>query len=159
LWGTRSECARMPSMPFDRNLVEARLALNRIGTTDLPKLAWDALEAGLDGPATRRLAALRFPTIFEVRDVLPKVMREWQITELPPAQAALRLAKHRAQEILKSSEDPLRHARDFEHMWHEADYCRELGDYGNLADEVHLARFPVNPKTKSASGSAKNSKP
>ena len=70
-------------MPFDPELVEAQLALNRIGTTDMPKLAWEALEAGLDGPATRRLAALRFPTFFEVREILPKVMQEWQITQIP----------------------------------------------------------------------------
>jgi hypothetical protein len=128
-------------MPFDRNLVEAQLALNLIGTTDLPKLAWDALEAGLDGPATRRLAAFHFPTIFEVREVLPKAMQEWQITELPLPHAAVRLAKHRAREILQSGDDPLKHARDFERIWHEADYCRELSDYGNLDDEVHVARY------------------
>jgi hypothetical protein len=128
-------------MPFDRNLVEAQLALNLIGTTELPKLAWAALEAGLDGPATRRLAALRLPTIFEVRQVLPRVMQEWKIAGLPPEQAAVRLAKHRAREILQSNDDPLKHARDFEHMWQQADYCRELGDYGNLDDEIHLARY------------------
>jgi len=75
-------------MPFDPELVEAQLALRRIGTTDMPKLAWDALEAGLDGQATRRLAALRFPTFFEVREILPKVMQEWQITQIPKGQAA-----------------------------------------------------------------------
>ena len=62
----------------------------------MPKLAWEALEAGLDGPATRRLAALHVPTFFEVREILPKVMQEWGITELSPAQAALKLAKRRA---------------------------------------------------------------
>jgi hypothetical protein len=127
-------------MPFDLNLVEAQLALNLIGTTDLPKLAWDALEAGLDGPATRRLAALRFPAIFEVREVLPEAMQEWQIAELPPAQAAVRLAKHRARQILQANDDPLKHAQDFKHIWLEADYCSELADYGNLADEVYVAK-------------------
>ena len=126
-------------MPFDPKLVEAQLALRRIGTTDMPKLAWDALEAGLDGPATRRLAALHFPTFFEVREILPKLMQEWGITELPPAQAAMQLAKRRAREILQSNEDPLNHAGDFFQMWVEAGYCRELADYGELAEEVYVA--------------------
>jgi hypothetical protein len=74
-------------MPVDPELVEAQLALNRIGTTDMPKLvypeprrAWDALEAGRDGAATRRLAALHFPTFFEVREIPPKVFDEWKLT-------------------------------------------------------------------------------
>jgi hypothetical protein len=126
-------------MPFDPKLVEAQLALRRIGTTDMPKLAWDALEAGLDGPATRRLAALHFPTFFEVREILPKLMQEWGITQLSPAQAAMQLAKRRAREILQSNEDPLKHSFDFYRIWREADYCRELADYGELADEVYVA--------------------
>ena len=47
-------------MTFEPEIVEAQLALNLIGTTDMPKLAQDALEAGFDGPGTRRLAALDF---------------------------------------------------------------------------------------------------
>ena len=34
----------------------------------------------------------------------------------------------------------LAHLRDFEHVYIEADYCRELRDYGNLDDEVYVAR-------------------
>jgi hypothetical protein len=75
-------------MPFDRELVEAQLALQRIGTTDMPKLAWDALEAGLDGPATRRLAALHSPTFFEVREILPRLLLEWGMAQVPREQAA-----------------------------------------------------------------------
>ena len=127
-------------MPFDHDLVEAQLVLNRIGTTDMPKLAWDALEAGLDGPATRRLAALHLPTAFEVREILPRVMQEWQMKSLSPEDAAVRLAKFRARQILQSKDDPLKHANDFFQMWIETDYCRALSEYGNLADDVHVAR-------------------
>src|SRR3981081_3524 len=117
-------------MPFDRELVEAQLALHHIGTTDMPKLAWDALEAGLDGPATRRLAALHFPTFFQVREILPKAMQEWGLTQLSREQAALRLAKRRAREILQSNEDPLQHASGFYQLWFQAGYCAELREYG-----------------------------
>jgi hypothetical protein len=127
-------------MPFDPEIVEARLALNRIGATDMPKLAWDALEAGLDGPATHRLAALHFPTFFQVREILPTVLEEWHLKQIPKAEAALRLAKRRAREILQRNRDPLKHANDFYHLYVESDYCTELADYGELSEEVYLAR-------------------
>jgi hypothetical protein len=128
-------------MPFDHDLVEAQLALHRIGTTDMPKLAWDALEAGLDGPATRRLAALHFPTIFELRQILPALMREWSMIELSPEEAAVRLAKLRARQILQGNADPLKHASDFHQMWVDTDYCRSLSEYGALDEEVYVARI------------------
>ena len=47
---------------FDPKLVEAKLALKRIGPDEMPALAWDVFEAGLDGPSIRRLAALTNPS-------------------------------------------------------------------------------------------------
>jgi hypothetical protein len=130
----------IPSMPFDHDLVEAQLALHHIGSTDMPKLAWDALEAGLDGPSTRRLAALNFPTFFQIREILPNLLREWSMTKLSPEDAALRLAKLRARQILQSNEDPLEQNYDFWNLWMESGYCRALHDFGPLADDVHVAR-------------------
>jgi hypothetical protein len=91
------------AMGFDPKAAEARLALNLIETTEMPKLAWDALEAGLDGPAIRRLAALEFPTFFQIRDSLPRVMEEMHLMKLGGGEAALHLAKMRAQEVLRSN--------------------------------------------------------
>lgn len=127
-------------MPFDPKIAEARIALNMIGTPDLPRLAWDALEAGIDGPAIRRLAALDSPTFFEVEEVLQRAMTEMHMAKLTTGEAAHRLAKLRAQEILRSNDDPLKHVGDFEFMWIEADYPRELAGVGNLSDEVHVSR-------------------
>lgn len=133
-------------MPFNPRQAEAKIALNLISSTDMPKLAWDALEAGLDGPATRRLAALEFPTFFQVRELLPAVMEELRLVNLTKEVAAVQLAKMKAQELLRSEADPLQHLRDFEHLWVEADYCRALGDYGNLDDEVYVARQMGQPE-------------
>jgi len=127
-------------MAFNPRAAEARIALNLISSTDMPKLAWDALEAGLDGPAIRHLAALEFPTFFQVRELLPAVMEELHLANLSKGQAALQLAKMGAQEILRTESDPLLHVRDFEQLWIQSDYSRELRDYGNLDDEVHVAR-------------------
>ena len=135
-------------MTFDPKTAEAQLALNLISTLDMPKLAWDALEAGLDGPAIRRLAALEFPTVFQIREVLPHAMKEMHLAKLTETEAAVRLATIRAQLILRSNMDPFKHLRDFEHLWIQADYCRELQDYGNLDDEVHVARCMGQPDSE-----------
>lgn len=103
-------------MPFDRELVEARMSLNLITADDMPKLAWDALESGLDGPATRRLAALVQPTWSQVEEVRANAMKEMNIAWLTAGDAGCRLAKRRAQEILQSEEDPLRYTREFEQL-------------------------------------------
>ena len=126
-------------MAFQPRSIEAKLALNLISSTEMPAVAWDALEAGLDGPAIRRLAALEFPTYFEICEVLPRAMEEMRLSKLDEGQAAVRLAKLRAQEILRTDADPLKHLRDFEHLWIQSHYCRELNDYGNLEDEVYVA--------------------
>ena len=135
-------------MAFGPRVIEAHLALNLIGATEMPKLAWDALEAGLDGPAIRRLAALEFPTVFQIREVLPNAMEEMRLAKIPVGEAAIRLAKIRAQEILSSNSDPFKHLRDFEHLLIQTDYCRELRDYGNLDDEVHVARCMGRPESE-----------
>jgi hypothetical protein len=126
-------------MPFERELIEAKLALNLIGSADMPKIAWDALEAGLDGPGIRRLAALERPTFFEVRDVLPRASEEMGLSQLTIGEAALRLARQRASEILESGDDPLLHTKDFQHLWIQAGYPRELASVGNLYDDVYIA--------------------
>ena len=133
-------------MAFNPKTVEATLALNLISSTDMPKLAWDALEAGLDGPATRHLAALDFPTFFQVRELLPAVMKEWRLTNLSKEQAAMQLDKMRAQEILRTESDLLQHLRDFEQLWIRSGYCRGLRDYGNLVDEVYVAQQMRQPE-------------
>jgi hypothetical protein len=127
-------------VPFDRNEIEARLALNLIASADMPQMALDALEAALDGRATRRLAILEDPTYFEVAEVLPRVMQELTLAQIPIGEAALRLAKQNAQEILKTGDDPLRHIRDFESLWIRSGYADEIASLGTLYDDVWIAQ-------------------
>ncbi|MFZ0736261.1 MAG: hypothetical protein WCA98_16550 [Candidatus Acidiferrales bacterium] len=127
-------------MPFDREMVEARVALDLITSDEMPKLAWDALESGLDGPAIRRLAALVRPTWFQVEEVRANAIREMKLSTLTIGDAACRLARRRAQEILQSGEDPLRCTRDLEQLWIKAQYPREMSILGTLDDEVSIAR-------------------
>lgn len=83
-------------MPFDREQIEARLALDLIASADMPQIAQDALEAGLDGPGTLRLAILERPTYFEVAEVLPRVVNELGLAQITIGKAALRVAKETA---------------------------------------------------------------
>ena len=135
-----AERSKMDSMPFDREIVEARLALKLIDSGQMPTLAVDALEAGLDGPAIRRLAALVQPTWFEVNEVLENAAREMKLEHVAISEAARRLMLQRAQEILHGVSDPLRSTRLFEQLWIRAGYPADLSKFGTLDDEVHVAK-------------------
>lgn len=126
-------------MPFDLEIVEVQLSLDLIGSSDMPKIAWDALESGLDGKYIRRLAALDSPSYFEVMEVLPQAMEEMGLVKISRREAAIRLAKAQAAEILKCGDDPLKHTHDFERLWIEAGYPSELTTIGNLYDDVWIA--------------------
>lgn len=131
-------------MSFDLPQVEAQLSLGLIGPEQMPSLAWDALEAGFDGPALRRLAALERPTWSEVEHLLPRVKAELAIQNISIEEASFRLAKRRAQEILNSGKDPLLFTRAFELLWIKAGYPAKLGILGCLDDDVHVARCMGN---------------
>jgi hypothetical protein len=127
-------------VPFDREQIEARLALDLIASADMPHMAQDALEAGLDGPATLRLAILERPTYFEVAEVLPRVLNELGLAEITIGEAARRVAKETAREILRNGDDPLRHVRTFWSLWVRSGYAKEIQTIGNLDDEVWIAQ-------------------
>jgi hypothetical protein len=129
------------AMAFNRQLAEARLALDFVLSDQMPSLTWDALESGLDGPAIRRRAAWEHPTVFEVMEILPKAMEEMQLVRLSVDRAARRLADHRAREILRTGEDPPRSTREFELMWIRAGYPVEAQEFGTLDDDLSVARL------------------
>ena len=127
-------------MPFDREQIEAKLALDLIAFADMPQIAQDALEAGLDGPATLRLAILEHPTYFEVAEVLPRVLNELGLAQITIGEAALRVAKEIAREILRTDDDPLRHVQAFESLWIRSKYAKEIQTLGTLHDDVWIAQ-------------------
>src|ERR1019366_267038 len=85
-------CEDIPVV-FDRQLIEAALALELIPPAGMPELAWDALEAGFDGRAIRHLAALEQPTYFEIAPLLSKAKAEMGLSEVTKGEAALRIGK------------------------------------------------------------------
>ena len=122
-------------MTFDPQLVEAKLALHRIGPEEMPSLACDALEAGLDGSTIRRLAGSINPSGWETDQLLPRFLTETGLKQITPREASLRLARHLARRILSQGLDPLSFTHDFERLWIDADYSNELEDAGCLDDQ------------------------
>jgi hypothetical protein len=129
------------SVPFDLKFVEAKLALRMIGPDEMPALAWDALEAGLDGPSIRRLGALINPSGWETDQVLPTFMAEAGIKGITTEEAAICVAQHLAHRILSEELDPLAYSRDFEALWIRADYPIAIQEVGSLDDQKAVAEY------------------
>jgi hypothetical protein len=125
-------------VPFDPNLVEAKLALGRIGPEEMPALAWDALEAGLDGPAIRRMAALVNPSGWQTDQIIPAFMKEAGLQRISIEKASVRMARNLARRILCEGLDPLAYSRDFELLWIHSDHPRAIQDLGMLEDQKYL---------------------
>jgi hypothetical protein len=121
-------------VPFDTQLVEAKLALDMIAPEEMPSLAWDALEAGLDGPFIRRLAALVDPSGWETDQIESAFMAEACLKRISIQDASIRIALQLANQILSEGLDPLAYTKYFELLWIRAEYPREIQDVGCLDD-------------------------
>jgi hypothetical protein len=140
-------------VPFDRELAEAKLALELIASADMPSIAWEAWECGLNGgPATSRLGSLERPTYFEIAELLPRVMQELGLSQISRDEAALRIAKRIAKQILESGDDPLQHLRDFESLWIGAGYPHEICVLGTLYDDVWIAQSSGQSDSEDSAG-------
>jgi hypothetical protein len=138
-------------MTFDPKLVEAKLALERIPSNEIPSVAWDALEAGLDGPSIRRLASLLTPTYFEVRDVLPQAMKEMGLSTISPLEAGIRLAEKSARELLQlDDKELLCRGNTFFRLYVDLDYPRELQAIGRLDDEIYIIQAMGSKESETA---------
>jgi hypothetical protein len=130
---------------FDRELIEAALALEMIPPVGMPELGRHALEAGLDGPALRLMEALRAPTDSEIAPLLINAKAEMGLTEVSKGEAALRMAKLLAKEILAHCgvDNPLHLgcAKQFEWLWIKGGYPQELLSVGHLPGEIELAKM------------------
>lgn len=128
-------------MIFDPRLVEAKIALQQIGFQEFPALAGDALEAGFDGPAIRRMAALVQPTGFETDELLHRFMLEAELAAISPFAACVRLAIQLATEILDRNLDALPYLGKFERWFMLADYPAEFQELGLLEEDAYVMKY------------------
>ncbi len=125
-------------MTFDPRLIEAKITLDQIGFHEFPALAADALEAGFDGPAIRRMAAMVLPTGHEIDELRPQFQLEAGLVTVSPTTACVRLATQRANEILDGDLDPLCHLHRFERWFLDGDCPDELRELGLFEEDAYL---------------------
>ena len=128
-------------MAFDKRIIEAKLALGMIPPEGLPPLAWDALEAGLDGNAVRRMAALDRPTGFETDALLSRFMEQTELGEISVEIASARLTQALVRRILRDGSDPLRFTAELEGWWIRALYPEQLACLGLIDEDVQVDRY------------------
>ncbi len=135
-------------MAFDHSIIEARLALDLVSPEEMPRLAWDALEVGLDGPAMRRLAALEKPSGWEVDQLRAAFIRECGLKPVSLERAWTIMARQLAQQILEEGSDLLSYARSFQQMWIKAGYPKRLQYLGMLDDDLYIAQYTGQSEAK-----------
>lgn len=144
-------------MPFDLQSFEAKLALRMIPTEQLPAVAQEALQAGFDGKHLVRMAILEPVAGWAVDQVLPGMMEDLGCRALDVKEAALRLARERAQRLLHTDEDPLDSLDYFYRLMYMSDYPEELHELGYLADDYFLMNeCPVEEQQKVAREALEN---
>jgi hypothetical protein len=121
-------------MAFDPEKFAAQAALGFIPTEELPTAAQDALESGFNGPQTVRTAILDPNSPWEIEQALPLMLKELCGRSVSSKDAALRLARERAQEILRNAEVPLPSLPYFHQLMLAADGPPELLELGRLEE-------------------------
>jgi hypothetical protein len=133
--------------PFDPWIFEAEVALKLIPSEKLPSVAQDAMEAGCDGPAVVRMAILEAKAGWAIDQALPPMLAELGLSRIDLKDAAMRLAKKRAQRIISGAENPLPALPYFYRLMWAADSPSELIELGYLEDSFeYVVDDPVEQR-------------
>ena len=101
----------------------------------MPEFAADALEAGHDGPALRRLAGLINPTTSDVGDLFREALLEiGNVKILSREQALIFLSRTTAADIVEGRIDPILGAEILAGYAMQASYPPFLAEFLELAD-------------------------
>lgn len=126
-------------MSFNLSTFEAEVVLRLIPANRLPAAAQNALDAGHNGPHLRHMAIADPQSSLLLDQHLPPMLTELGCRPISPAEAALRLARQRAQAILASHEDPLPALPHFRQLMLVGGEPEELLDLGYLGDDYAVA--------------------
>jgi hypothetical protein len=123
---------------FNPDLFVAKWYCSRVLPEDMPTFAADALEAGYDGPALRRLAGLQKPSTADVGDLFQKSLVEIGRVKIKSQdQAIVFLSRLIAKDIVEDRLDPVQGAEVL------AEYAQRLGYPPFLAEFLGLADMPM----------------
>lgn len=123
-------------MAFDPDLFAAKWYCSMVNPEEMPNFAADALEAGFDGPALRRLAGLIKPASRDIGKLFDEVLDEiGEVRVRSKEQGIFKLAKTVARAIADGQIDPIQGAQRLSHYAKEAGYPAGLAEFYQLADE------------------------
>ena len=128
----RTEMERM-------HIVAAKWALGLVPAEALPRLATNALEAGLDTPALRLVAGELHPTRDETGVLFDEALDELGVKVPDRSRAALIVAKDYATQIADGTLSPYQGARQIWELHVEAEGALELGPFVYWASEWQQA--------------------
>ena len=122
---------------FNPDTFVAKWYCSKVGPEDMPRFAADALEAGYDGPALRRLAGLIRPSAAEVGILFESALREIGTIQVQShEQAIIFLSRLTAMDIVEGRIEPL-HGADI-----LARYSIILGHPDFLVQFLQLSELP-----------------
>ena len=120
---------------FNPDLFVAKWYCSFAFPEDMPRFAADALEAGCDGPALRRLAGLVKPTSSDVGELFQQSVTEIGTVRVHNTeQAAVLLARTTAKDIVEKRLDPLKGAIFIAGLASAMNYPAYLMPFYELAD-------------------------
>lgn len=120
---------------FNPDLFVAKWYCSFVFPEDMPQFAADALEAGCDGPALRRLAGMVKPTSVDIGDLFKQSLTEiGTVTIHNQEEAAILLARMTARDIVKGQMDPIAGCNLLAWLAQALDYPPYLYRFYGLAD-------------------------
>jgi hypothetical protein len=139
-----AKATQMPE-PFNPDLFVAKWYCSKVLPEDMPQFAADALEAGYDGLALRRLAGLMRPTSRDVGDLFERVLREIGTVRVQSKeQALIFLSRLTAMDIVERRIEPLRGAEILANYAMALEYPYFIAEFVQLADMPCWGEYAPN---------------
>lgn len=143
----------LESVTFDPRLLAARWYARRLFPEGVPQAAADALEAGFDGPALRRLAGLIRPTLVDIQPWIENALEEiGQVEPLSQEEGLIAIAEPVARHIVDGSLDPLEGCRRLAAYAMAAGYPACLVGFFQIDDEPIWGEYARDKKAREKDG-------
>src|ERR1041385_2045421 len=132
---------------FNPDLFVAKWYCSAVGPEDMPQFAVDALEAGFDGAALRRLAGLVHPTARDVGDLFERALREIGTVKIQSEEQALIFQSRLvAVDIVEGKVEPLRGAEILARYAMALKYPDFIAEFVQLIDMPHWGDYAPTAK-------------